>query len=288
MRLLIVDDEPLARLRLRTLLQDLHHLQDPPLLQAQVLGEAADAEQALDFLKTTAVDVVLLDIGLPGKGAHVGLRLADQLRGLRDPPAVIFVTAHGEHALKAFELNALDYLTKPVRLERLLAALQRVPLRAARRDAGASANPDVNANVTAKTNTSADVPTLVITERDRVLRLPLPELLYCRAEQKMVLIRMRDGSHLVDDSLSDLEQRLQALGGAYIRIHRNALVALHAIRALELRLMPADEDEREDSESWAVRVAPLDEWLPVSRRQIAGVKAAVTSARVKPAGEPGR
>jgi two-component system, LytTR family, response regulator AlgR len=277
MRLLIVDDEPLARLRLRTLLQDL------PQLQTQVLGEAGDADQALAFLKTTAVDAVLLDIGLPGPGANGGLRLASTLRQLPDlpePPAVIFVTAHAEHALKAFELNALDYLTKPVRRERLLAALQRVATRTAS-----------SAATSATTSATTEVPALVITERDRLLRLPLPELLYCRAEQKMVLIRMRDGSHLVDDSLSDLEQRLQSLGGAYIRIHRNALVALHAIRALELRLMPADEDEREESESWAVRVAPLDEWLLVSRRQIAAVKAAVrvavTSAQAQQASGPG-
>ena len=109
---LIVDDELLARARLRALLGDC----SAP--AAQVVAEAANAVQALAWLQHQTVDVALIDIHMPGAD---GLTLAQALRALPHPPAVVFVTAHAEHAVQAFELEALDYLTKPVRLERLQA-----------------------------------------------------------------------------------------------------------------------------------------------------------------------
>ncbi|CAD5372361.1 Positive alginate biosynthesis regulatory protein [Rubrivivax sp. A210] len=253
MNILIVDDEELARLRLRTLVAGL------PELNARVVGEAADADQALALLRAEAVDVVLLDIHMPGRD---GLRLAAELRALPQRPAVIFVTAHAEHALQAFELAALDYLTKPVRRERLLAALQRVPRPIA---AAASAAVPV-----------VEAPVLVVSDRGRVLRLPLSELLLLRAEQKYVTLRTATQSHLLDDSLADLEQRL---GDAVIRIHRSTLVARHAVRALELRSGGEDDGS---GDGWAVRLAGVDEWLPVSRRQVAAVRAALEAAAAPP------
>jgi two-component system, LytTR family, response regulator AlgR len=257
LRLLIVDDEPLALLRLRSVLASL------PEPQPVVLGQASNAPEALQFLQHTAVDAVLLDIGLPGLGSNGGLRVAAKLRELASPPALIFVTAHAEHALKAFELNALDYLTKPVRKDRLLAALARVPVRADTPPFLPAANP------------APEPPMLVITERDRVLRLPVASVLYCKAEQKFVTLRTAQHSHLLDEPLADLEQRFAQLGGQFIRVHRNALVAKHAIRELELRLREAEDEGDADTEGWAVRVAPLDEWLSVSRRQVAAVRAAL-------------
>ena len=238
LRLLIVDDEALARLRLRSLVGSL------PEADAEVVAEAGDAESALALLRTTPVDGVLLDIRMPGSD---GLRLAAALRALDKPPAVIFVTAHAEHALQAFELEAVDYLTKPVRRERLLAALQRL---AQRRGPAPE--------------TAPEGPVLVINDRGRVLRLPHAEVLYLKAEQKYVTLRTADRAYVLDESLTELEQRL---GRAFIRVHRNALVARRAIR--ELQLHDADAD------GWAVRVAPLDEWLSVSRRQVAQVRAAL-------------
>lgn len=250
MRLIIVDDEPLARLRLRSLIEGL------PEIDAQVVGEAGDTDQALALLQTVPADAVLLDIRLPGAGSNAGLRLAAALRRLPRPPAVIFVTAHAEHALAAFELQAIDYLTKPVRRERLRDALQRVPL-----PPGEGAMPP------------PEGPVLVVSERGRVLRLPLAEVLYCRAEQKYVVLRTPRHGHLLDESLAELELRLLELGGDYLRVHRNALVARHAIRALALR--PREDDP--DSDGWAVCVAPRDEWLAVSRRQVAAVRAALSA-----------
>ena len=246
MKILIVDDEPLARLRLRSLLDSLQ-----PTLDTQVTAEAGDADEALLALRDQAADVVLLDIVMPGRD---GLRLASALKALPQPPAVIFVTAHAEHALRAFELEALDYLTKPVRQDRLQTALLRVQQRLALLRQGAPV-PGLAPG--------AD-PVIVVSDRGRVLRLPVREVLYLKAEQKYVTLRTAQHTHVLDDALADLELRL---GEAFVRIHRNALVAVRAIRALELR--------GSDSDGWAVRVAPVDEWLAVSRRQLATVRAAM-------------
>jgi two-component system response regulator AlgR len=270
MRVLVVDDEALARLRLKTLLAEA-----PGGVAVDAVAEAADAEQALAALHDAQVrgepfDLALLDIRMPGRQTHVGLRLAAALKALPRPPAVVFVTAHAEHALTAFDLDAVDYLTKPVRRERLGDALQRVLQRMGRGEPKPS---DVAV--------LADAPALVVSERGRVLRLPLPEVLYLKADQKYVTLRTTSRSVLLDDSLTDLEQRLAALGGPpFLRVHRNALVARHAIRALERReareAAGGDDDEGPAGEGWAVRVAPMDEWLAVSRRQLAAVRAALS------------
>jgi two-component system response regulator AlgR len=199
--------------------------------------------------------VLLLDIGLPGRD---GLQLAGALHSLARPPAVVFVTAHAEHALRAFELDAVDYLTKPVQRERLRSALQRVAQRL-RPSAAAPAD---------------DAPVLLVSDRGRVLRLPVAEVLYLKAELKYVTLRTSGHAYVLDDALTDLEQRL---GSAFVRIHRNALVAKAAVRALERRALTAADARQGEAgpESWAVRVAPLDEWLPVSRRQLAAVRDAL-------------
>jgi two-component system, LytTR family, response regulator AlgR len=260
MNVLIVDDESLARLRLRGLVLALA-LAEP---SWQVVGEAATAQEAMACVQAQAVDVLLLDIRMPGPD---GLRLAAKLKQLPRPPAVIFVTAHAEHALKAFELEAVDYLTKPVRRERLLAALQRVQARMDRAALPLNTAPD-------------EQPALVVSDRGRTLRLPLGEVLYCKADQKYVTLRTVERSHLLDESLSELEARLAQLGGSFIRVHRNALVSRQAIRALELRLRDGREgDVDSETEGWAVRVAPLDEWLDVSRRQVAVVRAALVAGQ---------
>jgi two-component system response regulator AlgR len=252
---LIVDDEPLARLRLRTLLGD---IAEPATV---VVGEAGDAEAALLALAQNPADLVLLDIAMPGRD---GLKLALALKALPLPPAVVFVTAHAEHALAAFEVEAADYLTKPVRSDRLRDALARVAARVAVRR---QAQP---------VDALAPEPVLVVSDRGRVLRLPVREVLYLKAEQKYVTLRTAQHTHVLDDALSDLELRL---GPAFVRVHRNALVAASAIRALELRPGSADGDAAVDGEGWAVRVAPLDEWLAVSRRQLPVVRAALSLAR---------
>ncbi|MFP5400069.1 MAG: LytR/AlgR family response regulator transcription factor [Gammaproteobacteria bacterium] len=243
LRVLIVDDEPLARMRLAALVGE---CDDP---RCQVAGEAGDPASALAWLAAHEADVVLLDVQMPGAS---GLQLA---RRLRDDPAfagrcgaIVFVTAHAEHALQAFELEATDYLTKPVRRERLQQSLRRVAQRL-------PADGD-------------DTGVVIVNDRGRVLRVPLAEVLYLKAELKYVTLRTAEHAHLLDESLTELEPRL---AGRFIRVHRNALVARRAVRALERRANGDDEG----GEGWAVRVAPVDEWLAVSRRQLPAVREAL-------------
>ena len=237
LRILVVDDEPLARSRLRTLLGDCN---SPT---ATVVAEAANATEAMEQLRRQPVDAVLLDIHMPGAD---GLALAQALRTLADPPAVVFVTAYAEHAVTAFELEALDYLTKPVRLERLQAALQKVERQLQARR----------------------VPQLVIQDRGRTERVPLNEVLYFKAELKYITVRTAGRSYILDGSLSELEERH---GAHFLRVHRNALVARRAVRALEKHYDP------EEGEGWAVRLNGVDESLSVSRRQLSAVREALSS-----------
>ena len=242
LQVLVVDDEALARARLRTLLGDC----TAP--AANVAGEAANATQAMEMLRRQPFDAVLLDIRMPGAD---GLALAQAMRTLEQRPAVIFVTAHAEHAVDAFELEAADYLTKPVRLERLQMALQKVE-RAG--NAARSAQPELVAEV------------LVIQDRGRTERVPLSEVLYFKAELKYVTVRTAARSYILDASLSELEEKYSA---QFMRVHRNALVARNAVRALE------KHDDPEEGEVWAVRLNGLDELLAVSRRQLSAVREAI-------------
>jgi len=225
MRLLIVDDEPLARARLRALLNDVA----PRIARATPANPATDAELALDIdeaasadeafrqLAIHPVDAVLLDIRMPGMD---GLALAQVLRETaaataQRPPHLIFVTAHADHALQAFDLAAVDYLTKPVRRDRLVEALQRVVARLSFVPSG-----------DAETGTDA---VLIAHDRGRIVRIPAGDILHLKAELKYVSVRTASAVWLVDESLSELESRL---GRRFLRIHRNALVAVTAIRCL--------------------------------------------------------
>ena len=244
LRVLIVDDEALARLRLRTLLGD---CTSPAVL---VAGEAAHAVQAMDALRREVFDVVLLDIRMPGVD---GITLAQTLAQLPQPPAVVFVTAHSEHAVQAFEVEAVDYLTKPVRLERLQQALQKV---------------ERLALTAKKLQSEVDEECLIIQDRGRTERVPLVEVLYLKAELKYVTVRTASRSYILDGSLNELEERYAQ---QFMRIHRNALVARRAIRALEKHFDP------EEGEGWAVRLRGVDELLAVSRRQLSAVREAIVS-----------
>ena len=242
LRVLLVDDEALARARLRTLLAE---CREPPAL---VTGEAANAADAMSLLARQRFDVALLDIHLPGAD---GMQLAAALRDVPAPPAVVFVTAHTDYAVQAFDIAAADYLTKPVRLERLQTALQKVQRLAPQ---GQAPEPDF------------DQQWLLISERGRTLRVPVTDVLYLRAELKYVTVRTAAASHVLDGSLSQLEERFAE---RFVRIHRNALVARHAMRALVRHV------DVEEGEGWAVQLAGADEVLAVSRRQLAAVRAAL-------------
>lgn len=258
-RILIVDDEAPARARLTTLLSDI--VDECP---HELVGEAAQAQQALDSIAALSPDIVLLDVQMPGM---TGIELASHLaQGETAAPAVIFVTAYDEYALKAFEVHALDYLLKPVRASRLADAIRRVgSLQAGTQKK--TVNEIASTLQSQRKNFS-------VQERGRLLLVPVADVLYLKAEAKYVTLRTRQREYLLEASLSALEQEFAA---QFIRVHRNALVAREAIIGVErgAQIIDADSEADKTQESWQVILQHIDDRLPISRRQWAGVKALV-------------
>jgi two-component system response regulator AlgR len=235
MRIFIVDDEEPARERLKELLADI-----AVELPSTVVGEARNGLEAIERVPESGAEVLLLDIQMPGMG---GLEVARHLASLERPPTVVFVTAHDRHAVEAFELNALDYLLKPVRAERLAAALKKAT--------------SPNREQLAKAAEGARE-YLSVAERNRIVLVPVGEIVFLRAEQKYVTVRTRSREHLIEEALVSLEREFAA---TFVRIHRNCLVARAAIRGFERG------GGAEDEPHWRVVLDGLEERLPVSRRQ---------------------
>ena len=251
LNILIVDDELLARSRLRNLLGD---CTEP---SVTIGGEASNSAEALAILKQVQFDAVLLDIHMPSTdGSGDGLSLARAIKRLAHQPAIVFITAHAEHAVEAFELTAIDYLTKPVRLERLQKSLQKI-------EQHKQSIRQLEANISHERTDFINNDVLVIQDRGITERVPLVEVLYLKAELKYISVRTALKTHILEGSLNELEARYPNF---FLRIHRNALVATHAIRALEKQFDPDEGD------GWAVRLSGVDELLMVSRRQLAAVK----------------
>lgn len=237
LRIFIADDEGPARERIKELLGDI-----AAELPTEVVGEACHGLQTLERLPSSGARVVLLDIQMPGLD---GIEVARHLAGLEEAPAVVFVTAHERHAVEAFELNALDYLLKPVRAERLAAALKKAA-------AGASPDRDQLARMS-----PAPREYLSVVERTRIVLVPVRDIVFLRAEQKYVTLRTREREHLVEEALIALEREFAE---RFVRIHRNCLVARAAIRGFER------QDEGEEVH-WQVVLDGMNERLAVSRRQ---------------------
>lgn len=243
-RLLIVDDERLARQRLRDLVSDVGGY--------DVAGEAANGVEALALLQQGTVDIALVDIRMP---VMDGIELAQHLRGLAQPPNLIFTTAYDHYAVQAFDLNAIDYLLKPIRSERLAAALAKArPLQLQQ------------SQVLQSLQQTHDH--LSIQERGKVLLIPVEDVLYFRAELKYVTVRTREKSYLLETSLTQLEH---THADKFVRIHRNALVARDAIRGFEKQRIAEGEDAGDAV--WVVLIKDIPETLVVSRRHQYMIKA---------------
>jgi len=236
-RALIVDDEAPARARLRDLLDECRAS-----FPLAIADEAKTGREALEALNRQKIDVVLLDIRMPDMD---GLEAARHIAGMPEPPAIIFTTAFDAYALNAFEVNAIDYLLKPIRLERLLTALRKT-----------GAHPPISA---AALQAAANQPRrhLSVHERGKIHLVPMADVLYLRAELKFVTVRTAGREYLVEESLTTLETEFAQ---QFVRIHRNCLVARNAIAGFERN---ADEAES----GWAVVVKATGEKLAVSRRQ---------------------
>jgi two-component system response regulator AlgR len=236
MKLLLADDEAPARARLRELLREVRP-------DAELAGEAADGQMALALAREHRPDVALLDIRMPGMD---GIRAALAMQELETPPAVIFVTAFDEHALAAFEANAIDYLLKPVRATRLRTALDKAAVFThAQREVLAQAD---------------NTPGLSVTQRGVTRRIPLHDILCLKADHKYVEVHHRDGVALSDASLKSIEEQFP---GRFLRIHRNALVDPARVR--ELRRAP-------DGRALLI-IEGLELSLEVSRRHLPRVRA---------------
>lgn len=238
LRVVVTDDEAPARSRMRDLLEDCAGA-----FPIELAGEAASGRELLALLEKVEADVVLLDIRMPEMD---GLEVAQHLLKLEEPPSVIFTTAYSDYALKAFELHAVDYLVKPIRLRRLHDALTRArsitPLRL---DVLQQISPDARTH-------------LSIQERGKVQLIAVRDICYLRAELKYVTIRTAEKEYLLEESLSRLEQEFV---GQFVRIHRSCLVAKAHIAGFEKEAGEGGEAR------WVVLMQGLDERLPVSRRQ---------------------
>lgn len=238
LRVVIVDDEEPARTRLRALLSELP--------SNTVVGEATTGRQALALLDKVETDVVLLDISMPGID---GLEVARHLSALERAPAVIFCTAHDVHAVEAFEARAVDYLMKPVRRERLEAALQRAR----------QLQPDLARDLAAAVPLRAARTHLCARVRGNLKLVPVGDVSHFLAEDKYVTAYYPGGQLLLEDALKDLEAEFE---DRFVRVHRSCLVALDRIVALN----------REPDGRVVVRLRDPDPPLEVSRRNLPALR----------------
>jgi len=236
MRILLVDDETLARDRLRRMLEaDAAH---------EVVGEAANGVQAVSLCHELQPELVLLDIRMPGMD---GLETARHFLELNDPPAVIFCTAYEEHAIQAFDLQAVGYLLKPVRKDNLLAALSKtVRLNRAQLAALHAADDARRSHISARTHKGIEL-------------IGVDDIRYFQADQKYVTVRSSEAEVIVDETLRELETEFADL---FVRVHRNALVAKSHIDGLV----------KDSDGQVAVRMSGLDETITISRRHLPGVR----------------
>lgn len=240
LNILIVDDEAPARNRLRALLGDIEN--------THVLAEAKNGRELLDIInraqnEQTSADIVLLDIRMPEMD---GIEAAQHLQKLPKPPAIIFTTAYDTYAIKAFDMNAVDYLLKPIRLERLQTALLK-------------ARALIPSQLEALTPLSPKRSHLSINERGRILLVPISDVIYLRAELKYITVRTAEREYLIEESLSHLEQEFSNL---FTRLHRNCLAANAYILGYEKR----NQDDQTEKQ-WVALLKHVPETIVVSRRQ---------------------
>jgi len=239
MKLLICDDETPARERLTALLEELGEEYNP-------IGEAKNGREAIDLYNSLNPDVVLMDIRMP---IMDGLEAAVHLAQADNPPAVIFITAYDEHALEAFEANAVDYLLKPVRAQRLEKALLKAK---ALTRPQVKAIADTHEEETTRTHICANI-------RGNLHLVQISDIIYFKADQKYVTLRTTEREILIEEPLKSLEQEF---GEQFIRIHRNALIAASHLSGLE----------KDSQGRCLVRLKDTEDRLEVSRRHASSIR----------------
>ena len=233
-RAIVVDDEAPARSELKYLLEETG--------QAEVVAEASNVREAIERLKEKGCDVMFLDINMPGA---TGLQLGEALQRLTHKPAVVFVTAYSEHALKAFEVNATDYLLKPVDPERLIKALQRVK----------------EQKVTGTSTGKSD--RIPVEKNGKKLLVSTDKIHYIMAKDDYSYLHTENDRYLSTVSLAQLEQKLEPDG--FFRVHRRYLVNLDCV----------EEVAPVSGGTLLLTLAGEEEQIPVSRRRVAALKKAL-------------
>lgn len=243
MDILVVDDEPLARERLVRMVNKLE--------DCEVVAEAENVKQALEAIADYDPDVVLLDVRMPEED---GLSAARKLANMDDPPAVIFCTAYDEYALDAFSTDAIGYLLKPVKQEDLEATLQKAQKLNKVQLAALSertAPDNQRKHISAKTRRGVEL-------------IPLDDVRFFIADHKYVTVHHCGGETLIDDTLKELETEFTNL---FVRVHRNALVAIEAIEGME----------RSPQGQYRIRLKDIEEKPIVSRRHVSRLRELLTS-----------
>ena len=241
MKILIADDETLARERLHELVKELYSDAD--------ISEATNGLEALDKISSQITDIVLLDIRMPDMD---GLEVARHALLIDTPPAIVFTTAYQEHAISAFDANAVDYLLKPIRKDRLKIAIDRARIVNRSRLSALSQSEGVE---TKRTHISAMV-------QGNIQLIAIDNIYYLKADQKYVTAAWPGGEILLDEPLVSLESEFSDF---FIRIHRNALVAKNHIEGLS---------KTKDGQTM-IKLADMPVELVVSRRHLANVKATI-------------
>jgi two-component system response regulator AlgR len=235
MKILVVDDEPLAQQRLKQLLTEVENISD--------IRVANNGMQAIEACQQDKPDVVLLDIRMPGMD---GLEAAQHISQIEEPPAIIFTTAYDEYALEACKVNAIDYLLKPVRSEKLANAINKAQsLNSAQLNTVKSQH-EGRANITAKIS-------------GNIKLIPVKDILYFQAELKYVTVKYLNGETIIEDTLKELQSEFSE---SFVRIHRNAMVSKKFITGIH-----------RDSEGHSFVIVGEDELkLEISRRHLTEVK----------------
>ena len=237
LKILIADDEAPARNRMRDLLSDIEHV--------EIVAEAKNGKEAIELAQTTKPDLMLLDIRMP---VMDGIEAAQHAQKIEPKPHIIFTTAFDAYAIKAFDLSAIDYLLKPIRLERLQAAINKA--HALQPNEIAALKPLQDLQKKSRSHLS-------IHERGRVLLVPIETIIYLRAELKYITVRTAEREYLIEESLTHLEAEFAE---RFIRLHRNCLVASQFISGYEKRAI-------NDESQWVAMLKGIPETIAISRRQ---------------------
>lgn len=240
LRAMIVDDEAPARSELRFLLEQTGKI--------GTISEASSVRSAIETLMGGRVDVVFLDISMPGAS---GMQLAEALRKLKNPPAVVFVTAYSDHALEAFDVDAVDYLMKPVEEDRLDRAIEKVLQRVKPSAPEPAAKP-------------AAVERIPVEKGGRKVLIPVEQIRYIMAKDDYSCIFTQDDRFLSTTSLAQFEAKLSDFG--FFRVHRRYIVNLSHVEDVEV--IPSGAIQ--------LGVTGVEERIPVSRRRVVPLKKALS------------